>query len=142
MKYSLLTNNISGDRSQTEEWSNLLFINPLSLSFSSIWINIHKQPLWSTLCSKVKNQDIYIYIFLNNTHTKINKLCKNKSESAKVNITCFFYLVYRTKYTDKTEWMSNKTAGKVQDQQCYFFFLHTSRTTVHQMVWQGRKLKE
>lgn len=139
MKYSLLTNNISGDRSQTEEWSNLLFINPLSLSFSSIWINIHKQPLWSTLCSKVKKKTRFKK---KKNNTKINKLCKNKSESAKINITCFFYLVYRTKYTDKTEWMSNKTAGKVQDQQCYFFFLHTSRTTVHQMVWLGRKLKE
>lgn len=69
LKHSLLTNNISGDRSQTEEWSNFLFINPLPLSSSSIWINIHKQLLWSRLCSKEKRYSILLLY----TKQKFNK---------------------------------------------------------------------
>jgi len=75
LKYPLLTNNISGDRRQTEEWSNFLFINPLPLSFSSIRINIHKQLLWSRLCSQEK----YYSTLLLYTKQKFNKLYKKKT---------------------------------------------------------------
>lgn len=88
LKYSLLTNNISGNRSQTEERSNFLFINPLSLTFSSIRINIHKQLLWSRLCSKEK---YYSTLLL---YTKIQQaIQKQNCEQSEHSIQAFYYFL-------------------------------------------------